>query len=131
MMVVATSFSSEDGAPSRKSGLFSEPAREKLRLLRKRFKKTWKIYRRNRLGMLGLFILMGFIFVAVFAPQVIQVCITHDFLEFILRFGGHLCSIYQITDLVDLGLGIEIIRKDLTRDQSAKPLMIIVTQNMP
>ncbi|UCE44752.1 MAG: ABC transporter permease [Methanobacteriota archaeon] len=74
MMAAATSFSSEDKSSSRLSGLFSEPAREKLRLLRKRFKKTWAIYRHNRLGMLGLFILMGFILVAVFAPQVIQVC---------------------------------------------------------
>lgn len=47
----------------------SEPAREKLRLLGKGGRRTWTIYRKNRLGMAGLVMLIGFTAMAVFSPQ--------------------------------------------------------------
>lgn len=52
----------------------SGPAIEKLRLVRKNAMKTWKIYRTNRLGMLGLGMLVAFVVIAVFSPQVMYVC---------------------------------------------------------
>lgn len=48
----------------------SGPTKEKLRLVGKRTAETLKIYRRNRLGMLGLTILVFFLLMAVFAGQV-------------------------------------------------------------
>ncbi|MCJ7490403.1 MAG: ABC transporter permease [Thermoplasmata archaeon] len=52
----------------------SGPAIEKLRLVRKNVMKTWRIYRSNRLGMLGLGMLVAFVVIAVFSPQVMLVC---------------------------------------------------------
>jgi peptide/nickel transport system permease protein len=51
----------------------SGPAVEKLRLVRKNALKTWKIYRSNKLGMLGLGMLIAFIVMAAFSPQVMTV----------------------------------------------------------
>jgi len=48
----------------------SEPTKEKLRLHWKRGGRTWKIFRKNRLGMAGLVILIGFTAMAVFSPQI-------------------------------------------------------------
>lgn len=56
--------------PSAKRMLLSEPTREKLRLLRKNTAKTWRIYRKNRLGMMGIVMLAGFLALALFSPQV-------------------------------------------------------------
>ena len=59
----------------RRFGL-SQPAREKLRLLRKKSLGTWRIFRKNRMGMLGLTILVCFVVMAIFASQVMWV-ISH------------------------------------------------------
>ena len=53
--------------------VLSEPTIERLRLLRKKAMATWKVYRRNRLGMTGLVALLAFIVISVFAPQVMWV----------------------------------------------------------
>ena len=73
MTAAPTLDSSEKGARYRPDGLISGPAREKLGLLWKRTMRTWRVFRRNRLGMLGLVILIGFFIIAVFSPQVMQV----------------------------------------------------------
>ncbi len=49
----------------------SEPHVEKLRILKKRGKKTWAIYSKNRFGMAGLLILLAFVFMAIFADQIV------------------------------------------------------------
>jgi len=51
----------------------SEPTIERLKLLKKRTIATWKLYRQNRMGMIGLVTLLGFVFVSIFAPQVMWV----------------------------------------------------------
>lgn len=51
----------------------SSTAIEKLRLLRKRASKTWGIFKGNRLGMLGLVMLIFFVLLAAFSPIVMQV----------------------------------------------------------
>lgn len=56
----------------RRRGL-SGPTIERLRLLRKKTVATWKVYRRNRMGMIGLVALLAFVFISVFAPQVMWV----------------------------------------------------------
>ena len=45
----------------------SSPTRERFRLLWKRSVKTWQIFRRNRLGMVGLVILIFFLVMAAFS----------------------------------------------------------------
>jgi peptide/nickel transport system permease protein len=50
--------------------MVSEPTREKLRLIVKKTLGTWRIFRGNWMGMLGLFILIGFVAMAIFAPQI-------------------------------------------------------------
>jgi peptide/nickel transport system permease protein len=66
------------GAGTKATGLrmfgLSGPAVEKLRLIKKNATKTWKIFRSNRLGMLGLGMLVAIVVVAVFSPQVMLVC---------------------------------------------------------
>ena len=57
-------------AGTSKRSLISEPAKEKLRLLRTNASKTWKIFRKNRTGMRGLVMLVVFLVLAVFSPQV-------------------------------------------------------------
>lgn len=52
---------------------FSGPTIERLRLLRKKARVTWVIYRHNRTGMIGLVILLAFVALAVFAPQVMWI----------------------------------------------------------
>lgn len=49
---------------------FSEPAKEKLRMVGKKTSLIWKIYKKNWLGMTGLAMLLFFLVLAVFAPQV-------------------------------------------------------------
>lgn len=48
----------------------SSPTRERLKLTWKTTKKTWKIFRSNRMGMAGLIILLFFVIMAVFASQI-------------------------------------------------------------
>ncbi len=72
MTAVSSGRSVKSSAPHRKA-LLSEPTREKLLLIRKRTLKTWRIYKRNKLGMIGLFMLFGFLIVAIFSPHVVQV----------------------------------------------------------
>jgi peptide/nickel transport system permease protein len=52
------------------SGVLSEPTREKMALFRKKTMNTWRIYRGNAMGMLGLSILLGFVVMALFSPQI-------------------------------------------------------------
>jgi peptide/nickel transport system permease protein len=54
-------------------GWLSGPTIERLRLLRKKAVATWKVYRRNRMGMIGLVALLAFVVISVFAPQVMWV----------------------------------------------------------
>jgi peptide/nickel transport system permease protein len=42
--------------------------RERIELFKKRVKNTWNLYRVNTMGMIGLFILISFLIVALFAP---------------------------------------------------------------
>ena len=51
----------------------SEPAMEKLRLLMKTSSKTWRQFKSNRLGMLGLIILIAFAVMAVFSGPLMSV----------------------------------------------------------
>jgi peptide/nickel transport system permease protein len=51
----------------------SEPTIEKIGLYKKKVKQTWRIYRKNWMGMLGLAILMFFVVMAVFSPQIVYV----------------------------------------------------------
>ena len=73
MMTTASTDANENSRQGSLGGFISGPAREKMRLLWKRTRKTWSIYRRNKLGMLGLIILLGFLIISVFSPQVMQV----------------------------------------------------------
>ncbi len=57
-----------------KSRIFSEPRIEKFRLFRKKSRATWKIFRANKMGMIGLSILVAFAMIAVFAPQIMYIC---------------------------------------------------------
>jgi peptide/nickel transport system permease protein len=59
--------------PSRNWMGLSEPHIEKLRILKKRYRKTWAVYSKNKFGMAGLFILLGFIVMAVFADQIVYI----------------------------------------------------------
>ena len=48
----------------------SDTTKQKLKLGGKKVRGIWRIYRRNRLGMVGLGLLMFFLILAIFAPQV-------------------------------------------------------------
>ncbi len=52
----------------RGAGLFTSTDREKARLQWKNFKKTWSIFKANRLGMVGFIVLLAFIAIAALAP---------------------------------------------------------------
>ncbi len=54
--------------------LFSEPTVEKLKLYRRKTSATLKIFRGNKMGMMGISILIAFALIAVFAPQVMYIC---------------------------------------------------------
>jgi len=54
----------------RDHALITDSDKEKARLRVKSAKKTWKIFRSNRLGFVGLIILIMFIVMAVFAPYI-------------------------------------------------------------
>jgi peptide/nickel transport system permease protein len=47
---------------------FTDTERDKMRLRMKNFRKTWKLFRANRLGFSGFIILCIFMFMAIFAP---------------------------------------------------------------
>jgi peptide/nickel transport system permease protein len=70
---VKPTISENESVGSRFRYLLSEPTKEKLRLVRKRAGKTWSVYRRSKIGMLGLILLVGFLIIAIFSPQVMQV----------------------------------------------------------
>ena len=59
-----------DESRGRLSGIISEPTRERLLLTKKKAAATWRIFRGNKMGMLGVAILLGFVVMAVFAPQI-------------------------------------------------------------
>jgi peptide/nickel transport system permease protein len=59
--------------PSRNMFGLSEPHREKLRLLKERSANIWRVYSKNRFGMVGLIILMAFVVMAVFADQIMYI----------------------------------------------------------
>lgn len=50
------------------AGIITKTDVDKARLQWKTFKKTWKIFRANRLGFSGLIVLLAFVVMAVFAP---------------------------------------------------------------
>jgi peptide/nickel transport system permease protein len=50
------------------AGIITKTDVDKARLQWKTFKKTWKIFRSNRLGFSGLIVLLAFVIIAVFAP---------------------------------------------------------------
>jgi peptide/nickel transport system permease protein len=52
----------------RGAGLFTATDREKARLQWKNLKKTWSIFKANRLGMSGLTVLIAFVVIAIAAP---------------------------------------------------------------
>ncbi len=54
----------------RDHALFTATDREKLRLQIKNGKKTWKIFKANRLGFAGFIILIIFVFMAILAPWI-------------------------------------------------------------
>ncbi len=58
------------GTGPRRRAILSEPTWEKLKLLWKKGVKTWRIYRKNRLGLLGLGMLLAFLILALFSAQV-------------------------------------------------------------
>ncbi|UCE45439.1 MAG: ABC transporter permease [Methanobacteriota archaeon] len=57
----------------RSAAVLSEPTREKLRLSKDKVKKTWRVFKQNRLGMAGLIILIVFFMMAVFASQIMWI----------------------------------------------------------
>lgn len=75
-MGIEESPGSSSGVPENsvllKIGL-SEPAAEKVHLLMKKTSATWRIFRRNRLGMVGLVMLIVFVTMALFSAQVMLV----------------------------------------------------------
>jgi len=56
------------GKLRRGSGLWTDTDAEKARLQIKNMKKTWSIFRANRLGMTGLIVLIAFVVIAIGAP---------------------------------------------------------------
>jgi peptide/nickel transport system permease protein len=54
----------------------SGPTIERLKLLRRKTREIWGIYRQSRMGMIGLVLLVAFVVLAVFAPWVMWV-LTH------------------------------------------------------
>lgn len=75
-MGIEESPGSSSGVPENsvllKIGL-SEPAAEKVHLFMKKTSATWRIFRRNRLGMVGLVMLIVFVTMALFSAQVMLV----------------------------------------------------------
>jgi peptide/nickel transport system permease protein len=53
--------------------LFTESDLEKLHLHLRNFKKTWRIFRANRIGMAGFVVLWMFVFIAILAPWIATV----------------------------------------------------------
>jgi len=51
----------------------SEPRIEKLRIVKKKTVATWRIFKKNKLGMMGLTILMGFVVIAILAGPAMSV----------------------------------------------------------
>ncbi len=60
----------QESVPLGRFGM-SEPTIEKIRLYKKKASQTWRLYRKNWMGMLGLVILIFFVAMAVFAPQIV------------------------------------------------------------
>ena len=51
------------------AGIITDTDIDKAKLQWKTFKKTWKIFRANRLGFGGFIVLLGFVMMAIFAPS--------------------------------------------------------------
>lgn len=76
----------------------SEPFKQKMKLYRKNSKKTWKVFRGNRMGMLGLAILLVFVVMAVFPAQIMWV---------FSAVGGWEFPYGPFDDVARIGVGIE------------------------
>jgi peptide/nickel transport system permease protein len=63
-----------DRTPSWKTRIISETRREKLRILMKRVSASWKVFSKNRFGMVGLVILVVFIVMAILPNQIVYLC---------------------------------------------------------
>jgi peptide/nickel transport system permease protein len=74
-MTTVSAAGSQDAKqePKMRPMALSEPTREKMRLMRKKISQTWRIFKGNRTGMLGLIILASFLTLAVFAPQIMTI----------------------------------------------------------
>ncbi len=83
------------GAEHANKRLLSEPFKQKVKLHLKRSRQTWRIFRGNWMGMLGLVILIIFIVMALFPAQVVSI---------IAAIGGW--EAYEPFDEVaDIGIG--------------------------
>src|SRR5437879_12387252 len=64
--------------PETRAELASEPIKGPKQIARRRRKeaalRTWRLYRKSKMGMIGLSILVLFIFVAIFAPLLASRC---------------------------------------------------------
>jgi peptide/nickel transport system permease protein len=76
----------------------SEPFIEKAGLLKKKTVQTWGVFRRNRMGMLGLIILLAFIFMAVFPGQIMWV---------LAKIGGWEFPYGPFDEVATVGMGTE------------------------
>jgi peptide/nickel transport system permease protein len=63
----------EEAEPPRRIMGLSEATSGRLRLLGKKVRSTWKIFRANRMGMAGLTLLMAFFVMAIFAGQIMWI----------------------------------------------------------
>ncbi len=63
-----------DGSPSWKTRIISETRREKLNILTKRASANWKVFSKNRFGMVGLVILIVFVVMAILPYQIVYLC---------------------------------------------------------
>ena len=73
-----------------------DPTKEKLKLLLKKSKLTWRIFRGNKLGMVGLAILLAFVCIAIFAPQIMWV---------LSKIGGWTHAYEPFDDVASVGMG--------------------------
>lgn len=64
----------QDGISSWKTKIISDTRSEKIRILMNRAKASWKVFSKNRFGMVGLVILIVFVVMALFANQIVYLC---------------------------------------------------------
>ena len=75
----------------------SGPTMERLRLLRQKTVATWKIYRKNKPGMIGLVALLAFVIMSVFAPQIMWI---------LAQIGGWPSAYGPFDEVAPVGLGL-------------------------